>query len=356
MGPIAEPGVASQTPGRYPVTKYLSYLELSGRSDATIASYRKTLKGFADYLNVPLDDLHSRMDVDSLIAYAKSCSDRSPNGNKTRLSILSRYMRMNGVVFDEMERQAARPRVTKEYCDKPLTVDLLRKMMDLTDAHGRAIITFLVSTGCRPGEAAQVLLSDVKSDVVTIRNEIAKGGRGGKVYLTAEAREYLDLWLRERDRHLQRNQRRTRGIQPGSKGPAIDKRLFGIKYSSLLGLFSRLYRKVDGERGKYGRNRCSPHSCRRYFRTVAAKELGVDITDKIMRHTGAYLSGSYVRLNDEEIREAFHRGEHALYVTREHQHPDRNEIEILKQERSELEDRMILMEKRMEEITAGRSQ
>ena len=93
----------------------------------------------------------------------------------------------------------------------------LQKMMDLTDAHGRALLSFLVSTGCRPGETCEILLSDVKGDMVAIRNEIAKGHHGGTVFLTAEAREYIDLWLRERDAWIKTNRARAVKLRAGPK-------------------------------------------------------------------------------------------------------------------------------------------
>jgi low affinity Fe/Cu permease len=43
-----------------------------------------------------------------------------------------------------------------------------------------------------------------------------------------------------------------------------------------------------------------------------------DIVEKIMRHSG-YLTDSYVRLTDEEVRRHFHEHEDVLYITR----PDR---------------------------------
>ena len=46
---------------------------------------------------------------------------------------------MNGVMFDEMEFNAIKPKVVKEHNDKPLELATIQKMMDLTDVHGRAL-------------------------------------------------------------------------------------------------------------------------------------------------------------------------------------------------------------------------
>ena len=79
-------------------------------------------------------------------------------------------------------------------------------------------------------------------------------------------------------------------------------------------MFKRLYQKIDGEKGAY-RGKITPHSMRKYFRTHLVKTCDLDIVEHLMRHTG-YLSGSYVRITDEDIRKQFHEGEHVLYLTR----------------------------------------
>ena len=61
-------------------------------------------------------------------------------------------------------------------------------MMDSADILMKAVIAFLISTGARAGETSQIFLFDVCGDVVAIRNERAKNGRGGRVFPNAEAR------------------------------------------------------------------------------------------------------------------------------------------------------------------------
>jgi integrase len=303
-------------------------LRRAKRSEQTIANYRKVLNSYAKFLNVPLDQVHHHLSVANLLKYADSRNQFSDYGTKNVLSILHRYFTVNGIQFDEMEYNAVRPKVEREHNDKPLELETLQKMMDLTDAHGRALLSFLVSTGCRPGETCEIRLSDVKGDMVTIRNEIAKGHHGGTVFLTVEAREYIDLWLRERDAWIKTNRARAVKLRAGPKPepgepdtrklivmPKNDQRLFALSYSSLAGIFSRLYDKVDGEQGKY-HAKCTVHACRKYFRTQAALGgMHPDLVTGIMRQTG-YLDSTYVRMTEEERRKQFHEHEAALYLTR----------------------------------------
>ena len=302
----------------YSVKEYLDMMETADRAPGTIRSYRLIFESFGKFLGVPVDEIHDHLSSENLIKYAGSLKGYSGQTVRQRLSILRAYFMENGVEFRGMEMKVLNARRHTEPEDKPLEPETLQKMMDITDERGRAFISVLISTGMRAGEASMLRLSDVKGDTITIPGKIAKNGHGGKVYLTTEAQEYLDIWLKNRDEFIRladihADVFANHGISPAR--PEHDDRLFASGYTALNAMFRRLYRKVDGEKGRY-RGKITPHSCRKYFRTqLAAGGLHIDIVERLMRHTG-YLSGSYVRLTDEEIRKAFHEYEAALYITR----------------------------------------
>ena len=95
--------------------------------------------------------MHHHLSVSNLLKFADSRNQFSDYGTKNVLSILHRYFSVNGIVFDEMEYNAVRPKVEREHNDKPLELTTLQKMMDLTDAHGRALLSFLVIPGADRG-------------------------------------------------------------------------------------------------------------------------------------------------------------------------------------------------------------
>jgi len=300
------------------VQTYFMLLEKANRSARTIRGYRNIFLCYARFLDVPLEDLHLHLTIDNLMRYLDSdyVKKLRPNTRQLMLKVLSRYMQLNGVEFDEMELNIVKTRRSNIRYDKALEYDTLQKMIDLADTLMKAYITFLVSTGCRAGEAAQVLISDVHGTVVTIRPEIAKNGHGGKVFLTEEAREYLDLWLKERPAWILAANEKVKLLN--RTRPAQEDRLFACTYNNLLARYRNLYDMVDGESSAMcggDRRMITPHSCRAYFRTHAAKSMGVDLAEGIMRHTG-YLNSAYVRMSDEEKERAFHKGEHELYITR----------------------------------------
>jgi integrase len=325
----------------YSVDEYLDMLTAADRAPKTIVLYRQVFRSYAAFLAVPVEEIHNHLLPESLIKYAAAMKGHSGKSIKMRLSVLRGFFQENGVTFSGMEIRVLKAPRKEDHDDKPLALLTLQKMVDLANPHLKAMIVCLISTGMRPGELVNIKVNNVAGDRAEIPNEIAKGKRGGLAYLTAEAREFLDLWLKERDTYITRADAKAQRL--GHPRPARDERLFAISYSAFHGSFTRLYRLVDGEKGKY-RARITPHSCRRYFRTNAVKSMGLDVVEKILRHEG-YLTGSYVRLTDEETRRAFHAGEDVLYITRRDRRQSEGAIAQIKAEKDELAMRVDLLEK-----------
>jgi integrase len=333
----------------YSITQYLKMLKLGKRAPSTIQLYEKVFRHYAVFLNVPVENVHHHLLPENLIKYSESRPGKSSRTTQLYLSILHRYFEINGVKFDPLELNVVRAQGIEESDDKPLELEVLQKMMDLTSIHGKAILSTLISTGMRRQECSRLLLSDLNGDTIKIPNGIAKGGRGGTVYLTSEAREYLDLWLKKRDLYIrQAAQKRYSQYRPKD-----DQRLFACSDATMRDIFARLYQKVDGEKGKY-RDRCTLHSCRRYFRTHAVKTMPLDLVEKILRHTG-YLTGSYVRISDEEARRVFHEGENILYLTRSDHRVTTSALDTLKRENAELRESLRSVDEKVDRTNALRA-
>jgi integrase len=342
------------------VDEYLTVLTQAKKSPVTIRDYRYILNDYARFTGVALPDLHTHLNPDDLMGYADHMSGSAPVTRKKFIGTVARFMKINGVAFDELERGVITSSEPEEKEDLPLTLDLAQKMMDLGTPHTRALIAFMCSTGARAGETSQLLLSDVgkiehgkfvpdiTGSVVNIRNKIAKRGKGGMVFLTREAREFLTLWLKDREQYIRLADVKSKNLRKGDTGrekgakhtgapitrPQNDQRLFAVSYYTLAKLFRVLYGKVDGRKDKYGRGAVVPHRCRAFFRTNASK-MGVDLVEGILRHSG-YLNAQYVRMTPEERYKQFHAGEAALYITRKDHRIQTGELADLKRANEEL--------------------
>jgi integrase len=244
-----------------------------------------------------------------------------------------------GHSFDKFETDVFQVESNDDRLDKPVPLETLQRMMDVGDVHGKSILTFMVSTGCRAGECSKILLSDIKDDTVVLRNEICKGKRGGVAFLTSEAHQYLDLWLKERDSYIKMADTKSGNLASRINGrPANDQRVFACSYMTVNKLFKKMYNSVDGERAG-NRNRITAHACRAFFRTRAASTMGIDVVEGILRHVG-YLNASYVRMTEEEKRKIFHNGEDVLYITQADRRIQGNKLDSLERENKALQERL----------------
>lgn len=331
---------------------YLKRLEAVGKSPLTSKAYRLHLMKYARFLDVSIENLHQHLNMDDVIEYAISMKNQKANTRKTCLFVLKNFMEYCGHSFDKFEKDVFQVESTDERLDKPLPLKTLQKMMDVGDVHGKAILTFLISTGVRAGECSKILLSDVKNDTVVLRNEICKGKRGGTVFLTVEAREFLDLWLLERDSYIKMADMKSGNLASRINGrPAHDERLFGCSYMTINKIFKKMYDSVDGEQSG-GRNRITAHAARAYFRTNAVKTMGLDLTEKILRHTG-YLTKEYVQI--EDMKKDYHAGEAALYITRADHRIQGGKLDALERENAALQARLAQVEQSQATLEATKA-
>ena len=63
----------------YTVSGYLKRLTLAKRTARTIQLYRERLGYFANFLEVPIDELHNHLTKENLVNYAEHIQDLAPS-------------------------------------------------------------------------------------------------------------------------------------------------------------------------------------------------------------------------------------------------------------------------------------
>ncbi len=256
--------------------------------------------------------------IESLNEYIKNTQDSTPDlkrflismdGSPSKsihanVSAVRSFLKDHDISFSEngwkkLKRRGFMPkRIRAETRDKKLSKTQLRKILNYLDIKGRAQVLFLLSSGCRVGESVKLKINDLdlKSDppCAYIRAENTKNGVGARtVYFSYEAKDAINDWLEIKDTIKKRN-----GM-PFSKDLVFDWAINTARY-----MWDRAIEKA-GLDAKDEKTHCRIyhlHGLRKFFRSQIG--LDVDLTHALMGHSG-YLDDSYVRLNQNEIAEAY---------------------------------------------------
>lgn len=315
-------------------------------TDNTIGLYRTALIDFARFLfdkeirsitdatvrtTEAIELLNEHMkdpDIDPVSDIRKYINNRKGKARsttRTYTTVIRQFYRINGHSWNDDEKRSIMPKsVIAETKDEPITLEILKRMTDASDLHGKLLVTLLVSTGCRIGELCKVELKDLDLDKdparIHLPDKITKGGEARTVFLTDEARDMVRFWLEgERDKYLIVSRYKGNRL-PGARerpAPADDKRLLGCSYDTARFMFvSRLKKALkDLKQDELtGRFLIHPHSVRKYFRTVSVQTIPLDTVEAILGHRG-YLTGSYVRLSEDQMAAAFKKGSHVLLIS-----------------------------------------
>jgi integrase/recombinase XerD len=192
------------------VEQYLAWLRVQRNRPATTArAYRQDLAKFAAFWRTrrPLDGGHllAGLDREALRRYQVELAEILPNPRtRARALVALRqfllYAHDEGWTAEDLSRRVVVPRFTRGD-PHPVPTETVPRLLDalpvatLRDLRDRALVHFLISTGCRIGEALAVDRGDVRPEGFRV---LGKGGKHRTVYLTEGAEAAVDDYLRRR--------------------------------------------------------------------------------------------------------------------------------------------------------------
>ncbi|MEM1540945.1 MAG: site-specific integrase, partial [Candidatus Bathyarchaeia archaeon] len=146
-----------------------------------------------------------------------------------------------------------------------------------------------------------------------IRGEYTKTGNPRVAFISSEAKEALQEWLKIRENELQTAVKRSRY---GKK--AEDKRIWPFEANTAYYIWRNAIAKSGfAKRFQYNnsveRFTVHPHVLRKFFRTRMATVTPVDVVEALMGHEG-YLTEVYRRYSLEDLAKFYKQGEHTLLV------------------------------------------
>lgn len=300
-------------PARIPlsqaVDEFISWQELDRhRSPGTIREYRKDLAGFQKFAgaDVGVPDV-AEIDRDLLRAYQRKLARLTIEGARPRpLAAATRQRRL--VTLRSFLRYAAReewlagdlgttidlPRLPQRL-PKPLERDDRDRLLiampasTLPEKRDRALIAFLLSTGCRIAEALALNRADVRQERITVRG---KGDRERVVLITERARAAMRAYLAARD---DSSPALFVSFQPASKKDP-DNRLTANGARYICQQVSRHLALATFH----------PHQLRHTLGTLLQETVGdARLTAETLGHRGLGSVAGYTKVSDRQKRVAY---------------------------------------------------
>ena len=230
--------------------------------------------------------------------------EHKPRTVRTYFSWCKSYLRSQGIkTYNEDIKALIRfPTEIKE-SPKPLTLDIIRKLLDNSKEKRKALYLTLLSSGMRLGEALSLRKRDFNLESnpikITIPGKFTKRRETRETYISSEAREILlrsvkrlkddDLIFAESEDPIQAENSEERAF---------------MRLRERCGLIE----KYSDEK----RYVVNIHSMRAWFSTKASKEHGEEYAHSLDGHTG-YLP-QYYRLTSEERVQMYRELEPSLLI------------------------------------------
>jgi integrase len=296
---------------------------------SSIKRGKKTNKNELDvYENVMLDYLKSNAnfanDIEKYIVYLES-GEIPPKTINICIVALKQYLEHNDIEFSAKALRSLKHKLPKNNAstiERDLDIEILRKILAHMDIKGKALVTFLIGTGMRIGEAVKIMVDELMLDEqpasITIRsNKIS--GRPRYVFINKEAKEVLMEWLKVREKYLQsavnRNKQLVANGYSGAKSPN-DNRVFPFSTD----VAGKMWINAVTNVGIYSKDRITNrsqthlHQLRKFFRSqMGLGNCPRDIIEALMGHD-EYLDIVYRRYTKQQVAEYYLKAEPHLYI------------------------------------------
>jgi integrase len=207
--------------------------------------------------------------------------------------------------------------------DKDMDTETIRVILQHLDVKGRALILVLASSGMRINEALSVTLDDIdfksKPACITIRGETSKNGENRITFISDEATQAVNEWLKVRTDYIRSSANRNNGLVKTGRGATKsnedDGRLFPFSDQNASALWNNAITKAGlfSRDKNTNRKQLHYHQLRKFFISQLSLIVSKEIGETLAGHEG-YLTGAYRRYTKKQLAEEYLKGQHLLTI------------------------------------------
>lgn len=267
------------------ITAFLAAKKIDGLSAKTLKNYREMLLAFASREDKPT----ARISADDIREYIGTLAERGLKDSsiQTHINTLRSFfswLDMEDMIKRNPMRKIKSLKIDRAKARRPLTQEQLERLRDGCRSYKeKALVEFLVSSGCRLSETVGIRVDavDWQGRSVTV---LGKGGKERTVYFSVRAKLMLQEYLAQR--------KGGDALFASSRAP----------YSPMTPRAIEKAMQKIGERAEINQ-RIHPHILRHTFASNAINA-GMDITiiQRLLGHTDPKTTLIYAELSPRTVR------------------------------------------------------
>jgi len=277
----------------------------------------------------------------------------SPNTLPSQANAIKTFLEANDIDLNWRKIKRLYPAPVKRSGSSAYSTEVVKKMLDASpQIRNKAIIHFLASSGVRIGALPELQLRHIRDmpldcKMITVYEDSIEEYQ---TFLTPEASKALDDYLEQRRKNNEVLNDDTplfrEHYQLGTSQPKP------ISKEAIQGILTRALRNAN-VRGQKKNGRYSEqlaHGFRKRFDTILKlnKAVNDNIIEKMMGHKRG-LDGTYLQPTIEQMFNEFKNG--IMDLTISSTEKQKQKIELLKKENSELENEQLQVEKTKKDVT-----
>jgi len=263
--------------------------------------------------------------INDLMLFNASNNEIPPLTAKMRYNAVKEFYAFIGFELSPREQKRVRaklPKGSSRTIERDLDHDTLHAIIQHMDIKSKAMSLTLASSGMRIGELVQLNITDFNFNenpaTVTIRGEYTKTGESRFTFISKEAVDSLQEWLKVREKYMTAAANRNRAFvrrERAKERLKNDKRMFPFSQKNAGEIWTNALKNsgyLSYDPGT-GRSQIHIHMLRKFFRSQLALACPVDIVEALMGHSG-YLTNAYRRFTKKQMGEYYQKAEHLVTI------------------------------------------
>jgi len=264
--------------------------------------------------------------AEDMAGFVVSLQSRPPLSARQTFTFVKEFFNHYDLELTAKELKFIRNKLPKgntRTIEKDMDIETIRTILQHLDVKGKALVLVLASSGMRISEALTVTLDDIdfktNPTLITIHGENTKNGDNRITFISSEATQAVNEWLKVRTEYIKSSTARNNGLVNSGRGNRKsgndDGRLFPFSDQNANVMWDNALQKA----GLHSRDKTTRrkqlhyHQLRKFFISQLSLLISKEIGEMLAGHEG-YLTSAYRRYTRKQLAEEYLKAQHLVTI------------------------------------------